>query len=150
MWTPESSNILNNTDSIVREADTLNKDISLAVEAALDKKALDLVVLDLSELSAFTDYFVICSGASIRQVQAISDAIEGRLRAEKLKPRIEGYREGEWILMDFGDFLVHIFTESKREYFDLERLWGDAPRISLDGTAEPLRRRRRKAAQEPS
>ena len=139
---------MRHTDSIVREADTLTKEISTAIAAVLDKKALDVVVLDLRELSAFTDWFVICSGTSIRQVQAISDAVEERLRADKVKARIEGYREGEWVLMDYGDFLVHIFTESKREYFDLERLWGDAPRGPVEGAAEPISRRRRKAAPE--
>ena len=81
-------------------------------------------------------------------MQAISDAVEERLRADKVRAQIEGYREGEWVLMDFGDFLVHIFTQSKREYFDLERLWGDAPRVPIEGVAEPIRRRRRTAAPE--
>ena len=134
------------TDCTGREADTLNKDISLAIEAVLDKKALDLVVLDLRKISTFTDYFVICSGTSIRQTQAISDAVEERLRKEKVRGRIEGYAEGEWILMDYSDFLVHIFTQARRDYFDLERLWGDAPRLAVPGAAEPVRRRRRRVA----
>jgi ribosome-associated protein len=134
---------LKNTDSTVREADTLNREISIAIEAIVDKKGLDLVVLDLKGICTFTDYFVICSGTSVRQVQAISDAVEERLRAEKARGRIEGYREGEWVLMDYTDFLVHIFTQTKREYFDLERLWGDAPRVAVEGMAEPVRRRKR-------
>ena len=137
------------TNSIAWEADTLKKEIALAVAAALDKKALDLVVLDLQGRSSFTDYFVICHGSSMRQVQAIADSIEERLRAEKVRARIEGYREGDWILMDFTDFVIHIFTQSKREYFDLERLWGDAPRIAVEGAAEPISRRRRRALTEP-
>lgn len=130
------------------EVDTIKKEISLAVEAILDKKGLEVVVLDLRGISTFTDYFVICSATSIRQAQAIADAVEERLRVEKVRARVEGYQEGEWILMDFTDVLVHVFTQSKREYFDLERLWGDAPRIALPGTADPVRRRRRQASPE--
>jgi len=133
------------TNSIVREADTLKKEISLAIAAALDKKALDLVVLDLQGISSFTDYFLICHGTSVRQTQAIADAIEDRLRAEKVRASVEGYHSGEWILMDFVDFVVHVFTHDKREYFDLERLWGDAPHVAVEGAAEPVSRRRRKA-----
>ena len=91
---------------------------------------------------------MICSGTSVRQTQAISDAVEDRLRPEGRRASVEGYREGEWILMDFGDFLVHVFTQSKRDYFDLERLWGDAPRIPVEGVEEPVPRRRRRAAPE--
>lgn len=91
---------------------------------------------------------MICSATSIRQAQAIADSVEERLRPEKVKGRVEGYQDGEWILMDFTDFLVHVFTQSKREYFDLERLWGDAPRLSLPGMDEPVRRRRRQASPE--
>ncbi len=87
---------------------------------------------------------MICSGTSVRQTQAIADAVEERLRAMKVRGRVEGYKEGEWILMDFGDFLVHVFTQSKRDYFDLERLWGDAPRLAVEGAAEPARRRKRR------
>lgn len=140
--------IFTRTDCTVREADTLKKELVLAIEAVLDKKALDLVVLDLRGLSSFTDYFVICSGTSVRQTQAISDAVEERLRADGRRASVEGYREGEWILMDFGDFLVHVFTESKRDYFDLERLWGDAPRVPVEGVEEPVPRRRRRALPE--
>jgi ribosome-associated protein len=134
---------LKNTDFIVREADTLTKDLSLAIGAVIDKKGQDVVVLDLRGICTFTDYFVICSGTSVRQTQAIADAVEERLRADKVRGRVEGYREGEWILMDFTDFLVHIFTQTKREYFNLERLWGDAPRLAVDGVEEPVRRRKR-------
>lgn len=118
----------------------------MALEAVLDKKAQDLVVLDLRKICNFTDTFIICSGTSVRQTQAIADGIEERLRKEKVRGTLEGYAEGEWILMDYGDFLVHIFTHSKREYFDLEHLWGDAPRLAVDGSVEPPRGRRRRAA----
>ena len=136
------------TDSTVREADTLTQEMTQAVDAILDKKALDLLVLDLRSISTFTDYFVIASGMSVRQTQAIADAIDDRLRPAKVRARIEGYREGEWILMDYGDFLVHIFTQAKREFFDLERLWGDAPTVTVEGAAEPVRRRKRRLAAE--
>jgi ribosome-associated protein len=138
-------NILKTKEHNVREADTIKTDLSLAIEAVLDKKGLDLVVLDLRGISTFTDYFVIASGTSVRQTQAIADAVEMRLRAEKVRGSIEGYREGEWILLDYGDFLVHVFTQNKRDYFDLERLWGDAPRVAVEGAAEALPRRKRRA-----
>lgn len=135
------------TSFIVREVDTLRREVSLAVSAALDKKALDLVVLDLQGISSFTDYFLICHGTSVRQTQAIADAIEERLRTEKVRGSMEGYQAGDWILMDFVDFVVHVFTPDKREYYDLERLWGDAPRVAVEGAAEPLPRRRRRGLQ---
>ena len=146
MWPRPYHNILSATDYIALEADTLNKEISLAIDAALDKKALDLVLLDLQGISSFTDYFLICHGTSIRQTQAISDSIDLRLRAIKSHGRIEGYQPGDWICMDYGDFVVHVFTHDKREYFDLERLWGDAPRVAVEGAAEPVARRRRKTS----
>ena len=145
MWRPKSRNILSGTDCTDREADTPNKQIALAAAAALDKKAQDLVVLDLQGISSFTDYFLICHGNSVRQTQAIADAVEERLRPEKIRARVEGYQEGDWILMDFVDFVVHIFTPERREYFDLERLWGDAPRVPVEGAAEPVSRRKRRA-----
>ena len=100
--------------------------------AALDKKAENLKVLDLTRLSGFTDYFVICSGTSDRQVQAIATSIEQHLKkqgAELLN--FEGFSEGRWILMDFGDVVVHIFQDALREYYDLENLWSDAPRVAV-------------------
>ena len=103
-------------------------------------------MLDLRGIATFTDYFVIASGTSVRQTQAIADSVEERLRAEKIRGSVEGYREGEWILLDYGDFLIHVFTQNKRDYFDLERLWGDAPRIAVEGGAEPVSRRKRRAA----
>ena len=107
-------------------------EVVLAVEAALDKKAEELVVLDLRNISDVTDYFVICHGTSDRQVQTISESIEERLiREQRAKPAsVEGRRVAEWILMDYIDFVVHVFVAGKREFYRLERLWGDAP--SLD------------------
>ena len=114
----------------------LSGDVAKAVRAALDKKALDVVVLDLRSTPAFTDYFVLCSGATQRQVKAIADAIEEALRAAKVRPaHIEGYDKADWVLMDFFTFIVHVFTPQTREFYSLERLWGDAERIEI--TDEP-------------
>ena len=107
------------------------------VDAALDKKALDVAVLDLTDLGSITDYFIVCHGLSSRQVQAIADRVEEKLREIKLRPgHVEGYDAGEWILMDYVDFVVHIFTEEKREFYDLERLWSDARKVELKAGRE--------------
>jgi len=99
----------------------------VAIEAAEEKQAKDLRVLDLRDVTSFADYFIICSGTNIRQNQAISDEIEIRLKhLGEYANSIEGYENAEWILMDYGDYLVHIFTEKARLYYDLERLWRDA------------------------
>ena len=113
-----------------------------AVEAAQDKKAEELVVLDLRNISDVTDYFVICHGTSDRQVQTISESIEERLiRDLRVKPKsVEGRRVGEWILMDYIDFVVHVFVEAKRNFYGLERLWGDAPNVTAEYTGEAERR----------
>lgn len=106
-----------------------------------------MLVLDLRGLCQFTDYFVICHGGSSRQVLAIADAIEERLfTAERRKPKhVEGRRVADWVLMDFIDVVVHVFVDEKREFYGLERLWGDAPRVAFPGTMEagtrPARRR---------
>ena len=103
-----------------------------AVRAAEDKQAKDIRVLNLQEVTSFADYFVICSGANSRQIQAIVDEIEQRLK--KLGERahsIEGYDNAEWVLMDYGDYLVHAFSEKARVYYDLERLWRDAKVVEL-------------------
>jgi ribosome-associated protein len=106
------------------------------VAAALDRKAEDLEVLELKDLSSITDHFVICHGNSTRQVQAISDHIEEKLREIRVRPgHVEGYAGGEWILMDYVDLVVHIFTRDKRRFYRLEKLWSDAPRLDLDGKA---------------
>jgi ribosome-associated protein len=110
----------------------LTGEIAKAVRAALDKKALDVVVLDLRHTPAFTDFFLLCSGQNVRQAHAIADAIEEALRAVKRRPaHIEGYKRGDWILMDFFTFIVHVFTPQTREFYSLERLWGDAVRIEV-------------------
>ena len=110
----------------------LSGDVAKAVQAAVDKKALDVVVLDLRNTPAFTDFFVLCSGLNQRQVKAIADAVEETLRAVKVRPaHVEGYDRAEWVLMDFFTFIVHIFTPQTREFYSLERLWGDAERIEV-------------------
>ena len=103
-----------------------------AVEAALGKKAFDVVVLDLKESGAFTDYFVLCSGQTGRQVRAIVDEIIRQLRENGSRPsHVEGYDLGEWVLIDCFDFVVHVFTKETRRFYDLERLWGSAERIEF-------------------
>ncbi len=102
-----------------------------AVAAAEDRKALDLRVLHLEKVSDFTDYFLLCSGTSERQVQAIADAVLERLRSDKVRPlHVEGYNRGQWVLLDFGDLVVHVFQEEPRRFYALERLWGDAPDVT--------------------
>ena len=115
------------------KAKTLPSEISKAVDAALDKKAQDVVVLDLRGTPAFTDFFVLCSGLNQRQVKAIADAVEETLRATKVRAaHIEGYDRAEWVLMDFFDFIVHVFTPQTRAFYGLERLWGDAEKIEIE------------------
>ena len=103
-----------------------------AVRAAHDKKAFDVVVLSLDSSDAFTDYFVLCSARSGRQVRAIVDAIRQELkRTDDTPSHVEGYDHGEWVLVDFFDFVVHVFTSDTRRFYDLERLWGNATRIPV-------------------
>ena len=107
-------------------------DILHGVAAALEKKALDLIVLDLRKGQAFTDFFVICTGANTRQVKAIADAVQDALRLRGTKPtQVEGQTKAEWILVDYFDFIFHVFTPATREFYGLERLWGDAERIEI-------------------
>jgi len=108
--------------------------VTIAAHAASDKKATDLVVLDLRKAASFTEYFLICTGASTRQVQAISNAVEEALLKSAKRPlHIEGYSSAEWILLDYGDFIVHVFAPASRRFYDLERLWRDAPRVEVSG-----------------
>jgi ribosome-associated protein len=111
----------------------LDERVRLALHAAGEKKAHDLVVLDLREVASFTDYFVIASGTNVRQVQAVADAVQEQLRRQLgVKPaRVEGYNSAEWVLLDYGDFIFHVFEEKSRRFYDLERLWRDAARVPL-------------------
>ena len=118
----------------------LTGEVGRAVRAALDKKAVDVVVLDLRQTPAFTDHFVLCSGQTPRQVKAIADAVEEALRDAKVRPaHVEGYDRGEWVLLDFFTFIVHVFTPQTREFYGLERLWGDARRIEVTDEPAPVR-----------
>jgi ribosome-associated protein len=108
-----------------------NKALNCA-RAAIEKKAENLKVLDLKELSSFTDYFVICSGTSDKQVQAISDSVGQFMSSDGQSAlSVEGYADGRWILMDYGDVIVHIFIDALRDYYDLESLWSEAPRVNV-------------------
>ena len=105
--------------------------ISEAIRACLEKKAEEITILELEQGSgAFTDYFVVCSGSNPRQVQAIADEVELRLKKADLRPnQIEGYKQAEWVLLDYVDFVVHVFSEKARKFYDLERLWKSAKRL---------------------
>lgn len=104
----------------------------LIARAAIDKKAEQVRILDLTSVSSFTNYFVICSGASDRQSQTIADNVEFEMRTHGLKTIAqEGYGEGRWVLTDFGDVVLHVFQEGLRDYYDLETLWADAPRVAI-------------------
>ena len=111
----------------------LDEEVKLAIRSASEKKGFDIVALDLREVTSFAEFFVIASGANQRQVQAISDEIDEQLKKQlQMRPiRIEGYTSAEWILLDYGDFIVHIFEQKAREFYDLERLWRDAKKVEL-------------------
>jgi ribosome-associated protein len=114
----------------------LPKPVQVAIDAARDKKATGVVVLDLKKAGAFTDYFVICSAANPRQVQAIADAVEEALKAQKQRPSlVEGYARAEWVLLDYFDFVIHVFSKHAREFYGLDRLWGSATRIEFPDVA---------------
>ena len=107
--------------------------VRLAVAALLDKKAFQVVCLELSELTSFADSFVLCSAASDRQAGALADEVQRRLRAAGRRPlHVEGDGATGWVLLDYGDFIVHVFTEERRSYYALDSLWGDAPRLDLE------------------
>ena len=109
--------------------------LSQAVQAVQDHKALDLNVLDLKGICSFTDYFVICTGTSSRHTQAICDALVEELKKSGIRPtHVEGYHRAEWILLDYLNFVVHIFLEKARHFYDLERLWKNAKRVEVPGS----------------
>ena len=111
----------------------VDEEIKLALTCASEKKAFGLVALDLREIASFTEFFIIASGANQRQVQAICDEIQEQLKKQlNSKPvRIEGYGAAEWVLLDYGDFIVHVFEKNARDFYDLERLWRDAKKVEL-------------------
>src|SRR4026208_67456 len=141
----QSLNPQPNVRSTAQAASTedLDEHVLAALHAASEKKALEPVVLDLREIASFTDYFVIVSGANERQVQAISgDVYETLKKAGHGGARVEGYKTAEWILLDYGDFVVHVFEQKARKFYDLERLWRESKRVELppELSASSLRR----------
>ena len=114
-----------------REPDSRKRALR-CVNAALEKKAKELVILNVKEISAFADYFIICSGTSDRQVRAVAAAIQENLKTAEILPLgIEGESAGQWVLMDYDDVIIHIFLEPIRPFYDLERLWSEAPRMDV-------------------
>jgi ribosome-associated protein len=121
-----------NAVSNLSEANLPDKRVEAAARAASEKKATNIVILDLQEIASFTDYFVICSGRASRQVQAITDEVTEQLDKMGARPtHIEGYQAAEWVLIDYGDFIVHVFSEEARRFYELERLWRDANRVEI-------------------
>ena len=121
---------------------SLRSEIRWAVEAAQDKQAVDITVLKLAGTGAFAEYFLLCSGQSHPQIQAIADAIEEQLRRHGVRmAHREGKSGAEWVLLDYGDFVVHIFSERARHYYDLERLWRTAERVDFPASERPARGR---------
>ena len=113
--------------------DQLDPELQLAIRSADEKKAVDMVALDLREIASFTEFFVIATGTNQRQVQAIADEINEQLKKQlRRRPvRVEGYSGAEWILLDYGDFVIHLFDKDARDFYDLERLWRDARRVDV-------------------
>ena len=111
----------------------LDPEVKLAIHCASEKKAFDMIALDLRGIASFTEFFIIASGSNQRQVQAIADEINEQLKKQLATRavRIEGYTSGEWVLLDYGDFIVHIFNIEAREFYDLARLWLDARRVEI-------------------
>ena len=126
----------------------LKKQVAAAIQACLDKKAEELSILEMEKGSgAFTDYFVLCSGTNPRQVQAIADEVELRLKSAGLRPtHVEGYNQAEWVLVDYVDFVVHVFSEKARQFYDLERLWKSAKRLEPSQLKLAAAKKRKTAA----
>ncbi len=111
----------------------LDPEVQLAIRCAADKKAFDLIALDLRDIASFTEFFIIASGSNQRQVQAVADEINDQLKKQfATRPvRIEGYNSADWVLLDYGDFVVHIFNGESRDFYDLARLWRDARKVEI-------------------
>ena len=125
---------------LVKESINGEERVLLCVNASLKRKAKDLIILNVRELSSFADYFIICSGTSDRQVQAIAESIQENLKENGILPLgVEGERIGKWVLMDYEDIIVHIFYEPIREFYDIERLWSDAPRMVIEDDVTELK-----------
>ena len=117
------------------------EDATIAAETALDKKAQDVVLLEISSVSTFADYFLICSGRSVVQVKAIVSALEQSLKERGIRPlHIEGLSEGRWVLLDYDELIIHVFHEETRAFYDLERLWNGVPRTTFADDSAPAER----------
>ena len=127
----------------MQKASALRRQVNEAILACQDKKAEQVTILELEKDSgAFTDYFVMCTGTNPRQIQAIADAVDERLEGLGMRPaHTEGYKQAEWVLLDYVDFVVHIFSENARQYYDLERLWKSATKLEPAELSAPKRRR---------
>jgi len=127
----------------MQKASALKRQVNEAILACQDKKAEQVTILELEKDSgAFTDYFVMCTGTNPRQIQAIADAVDERLEGLGMRPaHTEGYKQAEWVLLDYVDFVVHIFSENARHYYDLERLWKSATKLEPAELGTPKRRR---------
>jgi ribosome-associated protein len=131
----------------------MNEGLRIAAKAVDDKKGIDIVVLDISAVATFADHFLLCSGDSARQIQAIANEVEQKMAAAGFRPtHIEGYAHAEWVLMDYSDLIVHVFSKKARDFYDLERLWRDARVVDVaallaqkEAKDEPVRRTRKKA-----
>ena len=135
----------------MKKSDSLKRQVSEAILACQDKKAEQVTILELEKGSgAFTDYFVVCSGTNPRQIQTIADAVDERLETLGLQPaHTEGYKQAEWVLLDYVDFVVHVFSEKARQYYDLERLWKSAKRLEPEEVMASAKRRRTPRARPP-
>ncbi len=130
----------------------IRSQVASAVQACEDKKGEEISILEMDKnSSAFTDYFVICSGKNPRQIQAIADEVELRLKREGVPAnQVEGYNQADWVLLDYVDFVVHVFSEAARRFYDLERLWKSARKLTIDELRKPLARVRKTAKAAPS
>ena len=134
---------------------SLKQQVAQAISACQAKKADEITILELEKGSgAFTDYFVVCSGTNPRQIQAISDEVEERLKTDGMRPtHVEGYKQADWVLLDYVDFVVHVFSEKSRRFYDLERLWKSAKKLEpaeLMGRVGKARSAGRRAAKRPA
>lgn len=129
----------------------VKRQLNDAIAACMEKKAEDVSVLEMEKNSgAFTDYFVVCSGTNPRQIQSISDEVEHRLERTGLRPtHVEGYNQAEWVLLDYVDFVVHVFSEKARKFYDLERLWKTAKRVEPAELKRPAAKRASRRRTEP-
>ncbi len=127
-----------------RKKDDTKKRVILCVNAALEKKAKNIIILNMQKVTSFADYSIVCSGTSDRQVQSIAQAIEENMKKSGFLPLgIEGERTARWILMDYADIIVHVFYEPVRDFYDMERLWPDAPKMEIDNDADRITRLRK-------